>query len=191
MARTERARFTAQDWIDTAISAMARGGVRAVAVEPLAAELGASKGGFYWFFANRDALVAAALRHWCDTTTRQAVDALAALPDPRAKLSALLKTAFESPNRGIEIALQADAARDPGVREILAETHRRRLEILRHLLTEGGRDPVEAESTALSLYAVHLGLLHLRSAAPDLATPQADHPSYHQSLLARLMDRPE
>lgn len=173
MARTEKARFTAQDWIDAAITSMVRGGVRAVAIEPLAAELGASKGSFYWFFANRDALVTAALQHWCDTTTSQAADALAALPDPRAKLSVLLETAFESPNRGIEIALQADAARYPRVREVLTETHRRRLVILTQLLTEDGQDPVEAESVALSLYAVHLGLLHLQSTAPDLATPQA------------------
>jgi AcrR family transcriptional regulator len=42
--------------------ALARGGVSAVAVEPLAAELGVTKGSFYSYFPHRDALVAAADR---------------------------------------------------------------------------------------------------------------------------------
>ncbi|MFF7973950.1 TetR family transcriptional regulator [Streptomyces sp. NPDC007905] len=190
MARTEKARFTAQDWIDAAISAMACGGTRAVAVEPLAAELGASKGSFYWFFANRDALVRAALQHWRDATTDQVAASLAELPDPAAKMSALLEYVFDNPSRGIEIALQADTAH-PEVREVLAETHRRRLEILRHLLTETGLQPPEAESTALMLYAIHLGVLHLRRTDPDLVPPGADDGDFQQSVRERLLPTPE
>ena len=36
----------------------------AVAVEPLARRLGVTKGSFYWHFANREALVAAAVTRW-------------------------------------------------------------------------------------------------------------------------------
>ena len=48
-------------WASEALKAMARGGVAAVAVEPLARALGVTKGSFYWHFKNRDALIAAAL----------------------------------------------------------------------------------------------------------------------------------
>ena len=40
-----------------AFRALARGGVEAIAVEPIAAELGTTKGSFYWHFKNRDSLV--------------------------------------------------------------------------------------------------------------------------------------
>ena len=46
-----------------AFRALARGGVDSIAVEPIAAELGATKGSFYWHFKNRDSLVAA-LDEW-------------------------------------------------------------------------------------------------------------------------------
>ncbi|GHE03894.1 hypothetical protein [Streptomyces alanosinicus] len=101
-------------------------------------------------------------------------------------MSALLEYVFDSPSRGIEIALQADAAR-PEVREVLAETHRRRLDILRQLLTETGLQPSEAESSALSLYAVHLGVLHLRRTDPELVPAGADGGDFQQSVRNRLL----
>ena len=58
-----------EDWAAAALAAIADGGLAAVAVEPLAARLGTTKGSFYWHFANRDALLAAALALWEETTT--------------------------------------------------------------------------------------------------------------------------
>src|SRR5580698_155106 len=49
----ERKTLTRADWIATALDAMARDGLRAVAVEPLAERLGATKGSFYWHFRDR------------------------------------------------------------------------------------------------------------------------------------------
>ena len=63
MARPGR-RLSPQDWIDAALAAIAAGGLAAVAVEPLAARLGTTKGSFYWHFASRDALLKAALANW-------------------------------------------------------------------------------------------------------------------------------
>ena len=54
-------RLSRQAWVQAALEALAEGGLAAVAVEPLAARLGATKGSFYWHFANRDALSSAAL----------------------------------------------------------------------------------------------------------------------------------
>ncbi|EST29032.1 hypothetical protein M878_21470 [Streptomyces roseochromogenus subsp. oscitans DS 12.976] len=152
----------------------------------LAAEHGSSKGSFYWFFANRDALIRAALQHWRCATTDQVAASPAELPDPAAKMTALLEYVFDSPFRGIGIALQADAVR-PEVREVLAETHRRRPDILRHLLTEAGLHLPEAESTALSLHAVHLGVLRLRCIDPELVPPGADGGDFQRTVRDRLL----
>ena len=47
-------------WIEAALQALATGGPDAIRVEALAASLGVSKGGFYWHFENRQALLDAA-----------------------------------------------------------------------------------------------------------------------------------
>ena len=44
-------------WIEEGLRALAAGGPEAVRVETLAATLGVSKGGFYWHFNDRSALM--------------------------------------------------------------------------------------------------------------------------------------
>src|SRR5690349_19806066 len=58
------ARLTKDDWTAAALDALAEGGVAAVAIEPLAARLGATKGSAYWHFPNREALLRATLERW-------------------------------------------------------------------------------------------------------------------------------
>src|SRR5580658_6647326 len=62
MPRT--ARLTRADWAEAALATLVEGGAGAVAVEPVAARLGASKSSFYWLFDNRRALLEAALERW-------------------------------------------------------------------------------------------------------------------------------
>jgi AcrR family transcriptional regulator len=50
--RTPRSR-----WIDAGLDALAMGGPGAVRIEPLAQALGVTKGGFYWHFDDRGALL--------------------------------------------------------------------------------------------------------------------------------------
>ncbi|MFC7482437.1 TetR/AcrR family transcriptional regulator [Luedemannella flava] len=88
---TQRRRLTTEDWIDAALAAIAEGGVPAVAVEPLAARLGATKGSFYWHFANRDALLDAALARWEARTTTEVIEEITGAADgPDVQLRALV-----------------------------------------------------------------------------------------------------
>src|SRR5882672_4359513 len=57
-------------WIEAGLRALAAGGPDAVRIEPLAKALGVTRGGFYWHFADRDAL----LREMLDTWERAATD---------------------------------------------------------------------------------------------------------------------
>lgn len=53
-----------KDWILEATRVLAGGGVDAVSVEGIARQLGASKGSFYWHFADRPALLEAVFDLW-------------------------------------------------------------------------------------------------------------------------------
>src|SRR6516165_2296438 len=83
-------------WALAALEAMAEGGVAAVAVEPVARRLGATKGSFYWHFKDRAALVEAALSLYEEEGTEAVIaDVLAGPDDPRDRLDLLFSFVFE------------------------------------------------------------------------------------------------
>jgi AcrR family transcriptional regulator len=115
--KRERPRLTPDDWAKAALEALARGGIDAVAVEPLAAELGATKGSFYWHFKNRDALVEAALRLWERRRTDAVIEFLDRVPDPAQRLRTLIEVAYEQgPGDRVEIALLSNPGNRVAVR---------------------------------------------------------------------------
>jgi len=77
-------------WVHAALQALAAGGPDAVRVEALAVSLGVSKGGFYWHFADRQALLEEMLDTWEKTGTEDIIARVASHPgDARAKLQKL------------------------------------------------------------------------------------------------------
>ncbi|QJW85505.1 helix-turn-helix transcriptional regulator [Ramlibacter terrae] len=48
-----------EDWVRAGMRILARSGVDAVLIPPLATELGVTKGSFYWHFGSRDELLLA------------------------------------------------------------------------------------------------------------------------------------
>src|SRR6201998_618062 len=87
--------LTPGGWARAALAAIARGGIAAVAVESVAADLGATKGSFYWHFQNRDALIQAPLDLWEQSRPESVIEELDQDPDPAARLRKLLEAAFE------------------------------------------------------------------------------------------------
>src|SRR5215204_3129356 len=79
-------------WIDAALRAVSSGGPDAVRVESLAAALGVSKGGFYWHFKNRQALLDEMLDTWERAVVEDVIERVESQPaDPRAKLQQLFE----------------------------------------------------------------------------------------------------
>ncbi|MGW5421499.1 TetR/AcrR family transcriptional regulator [Streptomyces sp. NPDC003943] len=183
--RAGRRRLTADDWADAALAALGERGLGGVAVEPLAARLGATKGSFYWHFANRDALVTAALNRWEELSTERIITAMeAAEPDPEARLAALLRgataLAAEDP---LEVRLFA-AADHPAVAAALARVTERRVGYLAHLFELLGFPPAEARRRGFLAYTSYLGHAQLAHAAPDTVPKD---PAYPASVLAALL----
>src|SRR5687768_16979730 len=90
------------DWTEAALDALAGTGLAAVAVDPLARRLGATKGSFYWHFANRDELIDATLERWERRDTTEVIAAIGALADPRERLVALGRRAYGDAARGTD-----------------------------------------------------------------------------------------
>ncbi|MBO0841231.1 MAG: TetR/AcrR family transcriptional regulator [Sciscionella sp.] len=163
----EKRRLTRADWTDAALAALADGGIGAVAIEPLAGELGATKGSAYWHFANREALLTATLRRWRDTHTEAVIDRVEARDvGPAEKLRLLFAGVFvDHPGGTIELRLQA-AAHDPIVSPILEAVNKRRIAYLATLFRQLGCDRASANRRALIGYSAFLGQAQLMSSTP-------------------------
>jgi AcrR family transcriptional regulator len=187
-----RKRLTADDWTSAALAALARGGVAAVAVEPIAASLGTTKGSFYWHFESRDALLEAALLEWERAETDDVIALVEAEPDMlrrlRKLLAVALRTGIERPGSGVELALQPSADH-PLVAPVLARITTRRLDYLAGMFRELGFPPDEARQRSLLAYTAYLGHAQLAHATPDAVPAGGAIPAYVDTVIATLTAR--
>ncbi len=144
MAQGAKRRLTADVWAAAALDALGEGGLAAVAVEPIAARLGATKGSFYWHFANRDALISAALALWETAHTDGVIATIEALPDPVTQLRTLLSTVITAAERSrIDSSLLA-VADHPLVAPVLRRVTERRIAYVAGLFERLGFPPAAA-----------------------------------------------
>jgi AcrR family transcriptional regulator len=163
-------RLTRDDWIAAALGAIADRGLAAVAVEPLAARLGATKGSFYWHFENRDALIEAAIRRWeKETTTDVAADITAASHNaPASQFRRLVVSVIERAEQDrVGPALLASAAH-PAVAPALERVTAARLKLIATVLRRLGFPPAEARRRALLAYSAYLGHAQLAHSTPGM-----------------------
>ncbi len=146
-------------WIATALEALAAGGPEAVRIEALAASLGVSKGGFYWHFKDRQALLDEMLDAW----ERAAVDGVIARfdagpGDGRAKLQELFNLApAAAAEFAVELALRDWSRRDRAVAARLRRIDKRRMAWLRSLFSEFSEDEQDAEARSMLAYSLLVG----------------------------------
>jgi AcrR family transcriptional regulator len=144
-------------WIDAALDALTAGGPDAVRIEALAASLGVSKGGFYWHFANRQALITEMLDAWEQAGTEQVIERIDSEPgDARAKLRRLFVLA-PSANFAVELALRDWSRRDAGVARRLRRIDNRRMAFLRTLFEQFCPDQTDAEARTMLAYSLMIG----------------------------------
>ena len=150
--------LSAGDWTRAALEAMTEGGVAAVAVEPLAARLGATKGSFYHHFANRNALIVAALEEWERSQTEAVIERLGLLPDPAERLRAVMAAALADRAGGVRDAALLGSAAHALVKPVVERVTKRRLAYLTKTYAELGLPEERARQRALLLYSSYLGL---------------------------------
>ena len=179
-----------EDWLRAAVGAMAEGGVRRIAVEPLARTLGATKGSFYWHFRDRDDLVLAALAHWEVQETESVIEGLDHLSDPRERLRHLLiGIVTRLPSRPDPSVALAGDAEEP-VRLALERVTARRVRYVAEQVEAAGLPPDEAARRALLAYTSYLGFATLARSAPAVLPLEGGVPAYVETVLDALVAGP-
>jgi AcrR family transcriptional regulator len=151
-------------WIEAALHALARGGPEAIRVEALAARLGVSKGGFYWHYEDRAALLQEMLDSWEQRVVSDVIARVESEPgDPRAKLQHLFELATTSsadlfPDLlPVELALRDWSRRDDEVAARLHRVDNRRMDYLRSLFHPICVDEDDVEARSILAFSLFIG----------------------------------
>ena len=145
-------------WIEEGLRALAAGGPDAVRIEPLAKALGVTRGGFYWHFEDRGAL----LEEMLDTWERRSIDEVLERVereggDPRDKVWRAGMLTFSGALLPIDLAIRDWSRRDEAVAARLRRVDNRRMEYLRSLIGTFTRDPDDVEARSLLAFSLAIG----------------------------------
>jgi AcrR family transcriptional regulator len=146
-------------WIDEGLRALAAGGPDAVRIEPLAQTLGVTKGGFYWHFDDRRALLEEMLDTWERASVDEVIERIeGGGGDARAKLRRLSALAGSSGEAlRIDLAVRDWSRRDKRVAKRLARVDNRRMDYMRSLFGAFCPDEDDVEVRCMVFYSLWIG----------------------------------
>jgi AcrR family transcriptional regulator len=145
-------------WIDAGLRALAAGGPDAVRIEPLARALGVTRGGFYWHFEDRRALLEEMLDTWERRCTDEVLERVEREGgDPRDKVRRAGTLTFSRELLPIDLAVRDWSRRDRSVARRLRRVDNRRIEYLRSLIGALSSDADDVEARSLLAFSLAIG----------------------------------
>jgi AcrR family transcriptional regulator len=149
-------RLSAQDWIDFALTTLAREGFQALKADVLARKLGVSRGSFYWHFPELASFHARVIARWRQIATEEIIAGLERYDSRAQRLDVLLRGAFGH-RAVLEVRMRAWADENPEAAKVLGEIDGKRRRYIEQLLVEAGVAPKLAATRAQLLYWAYLG----------------------------------
>jgi AcrR family transcriptional regulator len=146
-------------WVEAGLRALGFGGPDAVRIEKLAQALGVTKGGFYWHFDDRSALLDEMLDSWERLVTDEVIARVESEGgDARTKLRRLFELVLSSGDLvQIELAIRDWSRRDKAVAARLKRVDNRRMEFMRALFGGFCADEDEVEVRCLLAFSLFIG----------------------------------
>ncbi|GAB3409436.1 TetR/AcrR family transcriptional regulator [Flindersiella endophytica] len=179
-------RRTKDDWTAAALQALREGGLAAVAIEPLAKRLGATKGSAYWHFASREALLRATVERWEQEHTERVIEIVETEQDPVRRLRKLFGLVLTSPD-GFAVELALLSATDSTVTPVRERVTERRIDYLARLFADIGFSRAEARRRAVLGYSAYVGYAQLARSTPGaLPRTKSAQRAYLDSTIAVL-----
>ena len=145
-------------WIDEGLKVLAEGGPDAVRIDSLAKALGVTRGGFYWHFDDRRALLDEMLDTWEHRSLDEVLERVereGGAPEAKVRQAGMLT--FSRELLPIDLAVRDWARRDERVAERLRRVDNRRMEYLRSLIGVSHADGGEIEARSLLAFSLAIG----------------------------------
>lgn len=167
-------------WLETAYDTLIESGVDAVRILPLAQKLKLSRTSFYWFFKDRDALLAGLVERWRTKNTGSIVGQSQAYAESIAEAMLnvfdcwLDRDLFDS---HFEFAIRSWGLQSADVEAHVADADLARIEALTAMFVRFGYNALEADVRARTIYLVQIGYISMK-ADEDLSVRMRRIPEY-------------
>lgn len=153
-------------WLEAAYDALLEGGVDAVKILPLAKRLKLSRTSFYWFFRDREELLAALIARWRDKNTGNLIRQAEAYAESIAEATLnvfdcwLDRDLFDAK---FEFAIRSWALQSEEILKEVQAADNARLAALGRMFERFGHEPVAADVRARTLYLVQIGYISMQA----------------------------
>ena len=162
-------RGSQEGWLQAAYDTLLESGVDSVKIMPLAKRLNLSRTSFYWFFKDREALLAALLAQWRDKNTGNIINRAQAYAETLAE--AILNVcdcwfdqALFDPR--FEFAIRSWALQSPAILAEVQAADTKRIAALTEMFARFGCDGVAAAVRARAIYLVQIGYISMQTQEP-------------------------
>lgn len=177
--------LTAQDWLQAGYELLATDGMRALKIERLCTQVGATRGSFYWHFTDMNGYRSALVASWNNflDSDRRSLAEMADLP-PRERLSKMMEALVSPQHWTLERAMREWARSDDvAAANVRAADHRVLVAVGKAFL-DYGFSPEDARLRAESTFAAGIGMLHLIDSTAQLSSSDR-HERFLDLMLAR------
>ncbi|MBN8949035.1 MULTISPECIES: TetR/AcrR family transcriptional regulator [unclassified Rhizobium] len=159
-------RGSQEGWLEAAYESLLESGVDSVKILPLAKKLNLSRTSFYWFFKDREELLAGLVARWRDTNTGGIVRQSEAYAETLAEAMLnvfdcwLDEKLFDSK---FEFAIRSWALQSPEILNDVQDADKMRMDALARMFTRFGHSAATADVRARTTYLVQIGYISMQS----------------------------
>ncbi len=173
-------RGSQEAWLEAAYASLIEAGVDSVKILPLAKKLNLSRTSFYWFFKDREELLAALVARWRDKNTGSLVRQSEAYAESLAEAMLnvfdcwLDNSLFDSQ---FEFAIRSWALQSEEILAEVQQADRSRMDALTRMFMRFGMTEDSADVRARTTYLVQIGYISMQS-IEDIAVRMKRIPQY-------------
>lgn len=163
------ARGSIESWLNAAFETLKESGVDAVRVLPLAKKLNLARTSFYWYFEDREALLAALIEQWKNKNTHNLVAQSQAYA---ASITEAILNVFdcwlntELFDSQCEFAMRSWALQSEQVAAEIQQADKVRMEALKQMFDRFGFSEDAATTRARSIYFTQIGYISMKTSEP-------------------------
>jgi len=159
-------RGSPEGWLEAAYELLIESGIDSVKIQPLAKKLKLSRTSFYWFFRDREELLAALVTRWREKNTGALIKQSEAYAETVAEAMFnvmdcwLNKTLFDAQ---FEFAIRSWALQSPEILAEVQQADQARIAALDRMLLRFGYKPTSADVRARTIYLVQIGYISMQT----------------------------
>jgi AcrR family transcriptional regulator len=173
-------RGSPEGWLEAAYDVLLESGVDSVKILPLAKRLNLSRTSFYWFFKDREELLAALVARWRDKNSGNLIKQSEAYAESIAEAMLnvfdcwLDNSLFDSQ---FEFAVRSWAIQSPDILAEVQNADQARLDALSRMFVRFGFNEISADVRARTMYLVQIGYISMQT-KEDLGMRMKRIPEY-------------